>query len=125
MDDGAEAPALITLNVTSTLPALSKVSVPAMWLASRDPAMRAAIADDPEKVWNLTIKRNTHPVELALEFNGSTVDPYGLDRAGFAASTTISRKKFGVDIEMPMDGGGVVIGDKITIEIDAEFTREA
>ncbi|GAA1468621.1 YceI family protein [Nocardiopsis exhalans] len=73
----------------------------------------------------LTIKKNTHPVELSLEFNGSTVDPYGLDRAGFAASTTISRKKFGVDIEMPMDGGGVVVGDKITIEIDAEFTREA
>ena len=73
----------------------------------------------------LTIKKNTHPIELALEFNGSTVDPYGLDRSGFAASTTISRKKFGVDIEMPMDGGGVVVSDKITIEIDAEFTREA
>ncbi|MFE1168984.1 YceI family protein [Nocardiopsis sp. NPDC058789] len=74
---------------------------------------------------DLTIKKNTHPVELALEFNGSTVDPYGLDRAGFAASTTISRKKFGVDIEMPMESGGVVVGDKISIEIDAEFTRQA
>ncbi|MBR8741591.1 YceI family protein [Nocardiopsis sp. MG754419] len=73
----------------------------------------------------LTIKQNTHPIELKLEFNGSTVDPYGLDRAGFAASTVISRKEFGVDIEMPMDGGGVVVGDKITIDIDAEFTRQA
>ena len=73
----------------------------------------------------LSIKNNTHPIELDLEFNGSTLDPYGLDRAGFSASTTISRKKFGVDIEMPMDGGGVVVGDKITIELDAEFTREA
>lgn len=73
----------------------------------------------------LTIKSNTHPIELNLEFNGSTIDPYGLDRAGFSAATTISRKKFGVDIEMPMDSGGVVVGDKITIEIDAEFTREA
>ncbi|SIO85121.1 YceI family protein [Nocardiopsis sp. JB363] len=73
----------------------------------------------------LTIKSNTHPIELDLEFNGSTLDPYGLDRAGFSASTTISRKKFGVDIEMPMESGGVVVGDKITIEIDAEFTRQA
>ncbi|GAA0974522.1 MULTISPECIES: YceI family protein [Nocardiopsidaceae] len=73
----------------------------------------------------LAIKGRTNPVELALEFNGSTLDPYGLDRAGFAASTQISRKEFGVDIEMPMDGGGVVVGDKITIEIDAEFTRQA
>jgi polyisoprenoid-binding protein YceI len=73
----------------------------------------------------LGIKGRTNPVELALEFNGSTLDPYGLDRAGFAASTQISRKEFGVDIEMPMDGGGVVVGDKITIEIDAEFIRQA
>ena len=73
---------------------------------------------------DLTIKGNTHPIELALEFNGSTVDPYGLDRAGFAATTQISRKEFGVDIEMPMDGGGVVVGDRITIQIDAEFTRQ-
>ncbi|WP_285731058.1 YceI family protein [Nocardiopsis sp. ATB16-24] len=73
---------------------------------------------------DLSIKGNTRPVELALEFNGSTIDPYGLNRAGFTASTQISRKDFGVDIEMPMDGGGVVVGDKITIEIDAEFTRE-
>lgn len=73
---------------------------------------------------DLTIKGHTHPIELALEFNGSTVDPYGLDRAGFAATTQISRKEFGVDIEMPMDGGGVVVGDRITIQIDAEFTRQ-
>ena len=73
---------------------------------------------------DLTIKGNTHPVELALEFNGATVDPNGLDRAGFAATTPISRKEFGVDIEMPMDSGGVVVGDRITIQIDAEFTRQ-
>ncbi|MBE2997381.1 YceI family protein [Nocardiopsis sp. HNM0947] len=74
---------------------------------------------------DLTIKGNTRPIELDLEFNGSTVDPYGLDRAGFAGSTQISRKEFGVDIEMPMDGGGVVVGDRISIQIDAEFTRLA
>ncbi|MFI6574704.1 YceI family protein [Nocardiopsis sp. NPDC050513] len=74
---------------------------------------------------DLTIKGVTHPVELALEFNGSTLDPFGLERAGFSATTTISRKQFGVDIELPMDGGGVVVGDKIAIEIDAEFTRQA
>ena len=73
----------------------------------------------------LTIKGKTNPVELTLEFNGSTLDPYGLTRAGFTASTQISRKDFGVDIEMPMDGGGVVVGDKITIDIDAEFTHQA
>ncbi len=85
----------------------------------------AADGEDFVLKGDLTIKGNTHPVELKLEFNGSTVDPYGLDRSGFSATTTISRKEFGVDIEMPMDGGGVVVGDKISITIDAEFTRQA
>ncbi|MEY9213017.1 YceI family protein [Thermobifida halotolerans] len=75
-------------------------------------------------VGDLTIKGNTRPVELALEFNGSTVDPYGLTRAGFHAETEISRKEFGVDIHMPMEGGGVVVGDRVRIEIDAEFTLQ-
>lgn len=73
---------------------------------------------------DLSIKGNTRPVELLVEFNGSTRDPYGLDRAGFHAETEISRKDFGVDIELPMESGGVVVGDKIKIEIDAEFTRQ-
>ncbi|KUP95354.1 YceI family protein [Thermobifida cellulosilytica] len=73
---------------------------------------------------DLTIKGNTRPVELTLEFNGSTTDPYGMKRAGFHAETQISRKEFGVDIHMPMEGGGVVVGDKISIEIDAEFTLQ-
>ncbi|MFD0776036.1 YceI family protein [Streptomonospora algeriensis] len=73
---------------------------------------------------NLTVKGNTRPVELRLEFNGVTRAPCGLLRAGFRADTEISRSEFGVDIEMPMDGGGVVVADRIRINIDAEFTLE-
>ncbi|MDS1269421.1 YceI family protein [Lipingzhangella sp. LS1_29] len=80
--------------------------------------------EDFSVLGNLTIKGNTRPVELAAEFNGVTQDPWGNDRAGFHATTEISRKDFGVDIEMPMDGGGVVVGDRIRIEIDVEFTRD-
>ncbi|WP_017591172.1 YceI family protein [Nocardiopsis potens] len=70
---------------------------------------------------DLTIKGTTRPVELELEFNGTRRDPGGPLRAGFRAEGRIDRKDFGVDIEMPMDGGGVVVGDRINIEIDAEF----
>ncbi|QBI53869.1 YceI family protein [Streptomonospora litoralis] len=72
----------------------------------------------------LTVRGTTRPIELRLEFNGVTRDPYGMTRAGFHAETEISRSAFGVDIEMPMDGGGVVVADRIRIDIDAEFTRE-
>jgi polyisoprenoid-binding protein YceI len=71
-------------------------------------------------VGDLTIKGVTKPVELALELNGFGPDAYGGTRAGFSAKTEISRKEFGVDIDMPMDGGGVVVGDKITVELEIE-----
>ena len=71
-------------------------------------------------VGDLTIKGITKPVELALEVNGFGPDAYGGTRAGFSAKTEISRKEYGVDIDMPMDGGGVVVGDKITVELEIE-----
>ena len=71
-------------------------------------------------VGELTIKGITRSVELELELNGFGPDAYGGFRAGFSAKTDISRKQFGVDIDMPMDGGGVVVGDKISVELEIE-----
>jgi polyisoprenoid-binding protein YceI len=68
----------------------------------------------------LTIKGRTKPVTLQLELNGFGPDAYGGTRAGFSAKTEISRSEFGVDIQMPMDGGGVVVGDKVTVELEIE-----
>jgi polyisoprenoid-binding protein YceI len=68
----------------------------------------------------LTIKGRTKPVTLQLELNGFGPDAYGGTRAGFSAKTEISRSEFGVDIQMPMDGGGVVVGDKISVELEIE-----
>jgi polyisoprenoid-binding protein YceI len=69
---------------------------------------------------DLTLKGNTKNVELKLELGGFGPDAYGGTRAGFTATGEISRKEFGVDIDMPMDGGGVVIGDKIAITLEIE-----
>ena len=68
----------------------------------------------------LTIKGRTKPVVLDLELNGFGPDAYGGYRAGFSAKTEINRNDFGVDIKMPMDGGGVVVGDKISVELEIE-----
>ena len=68
----------------------------------------------------LTLKGHTRPVSLALELNGFGPDAYGGTRAGFTARTEINRNDFGVDIKMPMDGGGVVVGDKISVELEIE-----
>ena len=73
----------------------------------------------------LTLKGVTRPVELELEVNGFGGDPYGNTRAGFSAKGQISRGAFGVDISMPLDGGGVVVGDKINLSLEIEAVLEA
>jgi polyisoprenoid-binding protein YceI len=79
-----------------------------------------AKGDDFVVTGDLTLHGVTKPVELALEVNGFTKDPYGGTRAGFTATTSINRKDFGITIDMPMDGGGAVVGDKIQIALEIE-----
>jgi polyisoprenoid-binding protein YceI len=69
---------------------------------------------------DLTLKGVTKNVPLKLELNGFTADPYGGQRAGFSAIAEISRSEFGVDIQLPMDGGGVVVSDKVQISLEIE-----
>jgi polyisoprenoid-binding protein YceI len=68
----------------------------------------------------LTIKGVTRPVTLTLQAEGFGPDAFGGTRAGFSAATTINRNDFGVDIAMPLDGGGVVVGEKVTITLEIE-----
>jgi polyisoprenoid-binding protein YceI len=68
----------------------------------------------------LTLHGVTRQVPLTLDVNGFTRDPYGNTRAGFSATTEIDRKDFGITATTPMDGGGVVVGDKIQIFIEIE-----
>ena len=62
----------------------------------------------------------TRPVTLALDVNGFTRDPYGGTRAGFSATTELNRGDFGISTNIPMDGGGVVIGDRVQTFIEIE-----
>lgn len=68
----------------------------------------------------LTLNGVTKPVVLDVEFGGAGPDGQGGQKAGFEAKTEINRKDFNVDFNMPMDGGGVVVGDKVTITLDIE-----
>jgi polyisoprenoid-binding protein YceI len=68
---------------------------------------------------DLTIRGVTKPVTLDVEVNGFGADPYGGTRAGFTATTEINRNDFGVDFNAPIPGG-VMVSEKIAIEIDGE-----
>ena len=69
---------------------------------------------------DLTIKGVTRPVTLALEVGGFGPDAFGGTRVGFSATTTINRSDFGVDIAMPLDGGGVVVSEKVQITLEIQ-----
>ncbi|GAB98824.1 hypothetical protein GONAM_03_00030 [Gordonia namibiensis NBRC 108229] len=76
--------------------------------------------DDYTLEGDFTLKGVTKPVSLDLEFNGTNPGMGHGTVAGFDAKTVINRKDFGIDIEMPLEGGGVVVGDKITITLEIE-----
>jgi polyisoprenoid-binding protein YceI len=69
---------------------------------------------------DLTIKGVTKSVPLTLEVNGFGPDAFGGTRVGFSGLTQINRSDFGVDIAMPLDGGGVVVSEKVQIALEIE-----
>jgi polyisoprenoid-binding protein YceI len=73
---------------------------------------------------DLTLKGVTKSVSLDLEFNGvSPGQGYG-EVSGYEASVVLSRKDFSIDIDIPMETGGAVVGDKITITLGIEAVKQ-
>jgi polyisoprenoid-binding protein YceI len=68
----------------------------------------------------LTVRDVTRPVELLVEFDGAVTDPWGGTRAGFTAKAEVNREDFGLTWNQVLEGGGVVVGKTVTIEIEAE-----
>jgi polyisoprenoid-binding protein YceI len=68
----------------------------------------------------LTLHGVTRQVPLAVEVNGFGPDQWGGQRAAFSAATQISRRDFGIDLTIPMDRGGVEVGDKVSISLEIE-----
>lgn len=74
---------------------------------------------------NLTIHGITKEVALDVEFLGQATDPFGAVRIAFEATTVISRKDFGLTWNAMLEAGGVLVGDKITINLEIEAIQEA
>jgi len=74
---------------------------------------------------DLTIKGVTRPVVFDLDFNGVSKDPWGGTRAGFEAKTEINRKDFGLEWNVAIEGGGVLVGEKVRINLDVQLVQAA
>ena len=79
--------------------------------------------DDFVLVGDLTIRGTTRPVEIAVELEGSEKDPFGNQRVGLSGRTTISRKDFGLTWNVPLDGGGLLVSDKVQITLDVSAVQ--
>ena len=73
---------------------------------------------------DLTIKGTTQPVSIDVEHTGTATDVYGNLRAGFEGRATINRRDFGVVWNAPLEAGGVLVGDKIVLELDVSAIRQ-
>jgi len=85
----------------------------------RSTAIRPA-GDDYEIDGELTIRTVTKPITLKAELGGFGPGMQGDTRLGLSATGVINRHDFGVSFHATIEGGGVVVSDKITIAIEAE-----
>jgi polyisoprenoid-binding protein YceI len=83
-------------------------------------AIRPTTATEWNVDGDLTIRGVTKQVTLDASLEGVVKDPYGNHRVGFSAKTTIDREQFGVSFNGVMEAGGVVVGKKVDIDIEAE-----
>jgi polyisoprenoid-binding protein YceI len=73
---------------------------------------------------DLTIRDVTHSVTFEVEGPTKPVnDPWGNTRVGISATTKISRKDFGLTWSAPLEAGGVLVGDDVTITLEVEFVK--
>ncbi len=90
----------------------------------RSTGLRAE-GDDYVLEGELTLKGVTRSVPLKLEVNGFGPDPYGGTRAGFTATGQINRADFGVTYNAAIEGGGVVVADKVDLHLEIEAVLSA
>jgi len=87
-------------------------------------AIRPVNASEWKVDGDLTIRGVTRQVTLDAVLEGVVQDPFGMHRVGFSARTTIDREEFGVSFNGVMEAGGLVVGKKVDIDIEAEATYQ-
>lgn len=73
----------------------------------------------------LTLHGVTREVALEVESAGQTRDPWGNLRAVFTAKTALDRKDFGLAWNQVLETGGVMVGERVEIEIEVEAVKQS
>jgi polyisoprenoid-binding protein YceI len=73
---------------------------------------------------NLTIRGVTQEVTLDATLEGRARDPWGNERTGFSARTTINRQDFGLNWNQALEAGGILVGNEVKISIEVEAVKQ-
>jgi polyisoprenoid-binding protein YceI len=73
---------------------------------------------------DLTVRDVTRSVTLEGEYLGSQASPWGDTRVGFSAETEVNRKDWGLEWNVALETGGLLVGDKVKLAIDAEWIKQ-
>lgn len=73
---------------------------------------------------DLTIRDVTKGVVLDTGFEGRVKDPWDNERVGFSATTELNRKEFGLRWNQVLETGGVVVGDRVKVDLHIEAVRQ-
>jgi polyisoprenoid-binding protein YceI len=73
---------------------------------------------------DLTIRGTTKSITFDVEREGEGVDPWGNVKAAFAARTTLNRKDFGLNWNVALEAGGVLVSEKVSLEITVQAAKQ-
>ena len=76
-------------------------------------------------IGDLTIRGATKQVELDAVFSGRGQDPWGNERVAFSATTAIDRREFGLEWNQTLETGGVLVGHKVQIHLEAQAVLDS
>lgn len=76
-------------------------------------------------VGDLTIRDETHEVELEATLNGVGRDPWGAERAGFHARTEFDRRDWGLRWNQALETGGILVGNMVRVDVEVQAVKEA
>jgi len=67
----------------------------------------------------------TRPVVLDVVHEGAGKDPWGNERAGFSATTSLDRKQFGLEWNKALETGGLLVGEKVDLTLEIEAIKQS
>ncbi len=91
-------------------------------LTFRSRAVRSAGKGRYQVEGDLTMHGVTQPITLDVEHGGQSKDPWGAERTGFSANASLNRKDFGLGWNQALETGGVLVGEKVELELEAKRT---